>query len=632
MTMGLKIRVAVTGMGTFCCDELVSAMAAEGWDVTEAAGLKELESLATSGAYHLAVVACQDPQKLPRDPVRSLMSLQTDMAVVFLLPGGCELAKCPALTLGASDQVLRLERPVAELLERFKSELESVLADQPEYTVICVDDDEEFLASLKAFLPVRLRGVLPRFALNFEFFAHPAEALAEAEQIAENHLAVVISDQVMPEMEGIELLKRIKDYCPDTHCVLLTGHAALESAVTAINDKVLDKYFFKPIEEPADFASNIRHLLREYYLQLRSGAQQERLQAQFEFIRTMSATDDTEEALVATVDFLQEQFCQGSMTMAIAKNGKLIVSADDPLPQELSPGQPFPEGGTIEWSLRHRRPLVLAKNQNLPPGVTLEPFLSTPLMALPLAWSNVSLGAIVISGRRDSRPFARADRMLASFAADVVAVTISAFEDRRALEGYYVGTMATLMETIEAKDSYTRGHTERVTELAVGLAERIGLSGDDLEHIRRAASLHDIGKIAVPDEIILKPGRLRPEEFAKIKEHPLKADRILQHLRFLDTARLIVRAHHERYDGKGYPDGLSGEEVPIGARILAVADSFDAMTSARPYRKAMTPDDALARMAAEAGRQFDPAIVAAFTQMVRKKTPQQSTSQLARVT
>jgi HD-GYP domain-containing protein (c-di-GMP phosphodiesterase class II) len=218
--------------------------------------------------------------------------------------------------------------------------------------------------------------------------------------------------------------------------------------------------------------------------------------------------------------------------------------------------------------------------------------------------------------------FSRSQRMYMSFVADVASVAVSGLLDRKSLEQHYVDTMTCLMETVEAKDSYTRGHTERVVEYSLALGRRICLSHEDLDALRQAAALHDIGKIGVPDAIILKPGRLDADEYAVMKEHPGKASKILQNLRFLGLARMVVRAHHERYDGKGYPDGLTGEEIPLGARILAIADTYDAMTSTRPYRKAMSADDALAEIAVNAGRQFDPALAAQFVMMMRESQEQ----------
>jgi putative two-component system response regulator len=172
-----------------------------------------------------------------------------------------------------------------------------------------------------------------------------------------------------------------------------------------------------------------------------------------------------------------------------------------------------------------------------------------------------------------------------------------------------------LARALEAKDAYTRGHSIRVSQYAVATASRMGFEGVSLDGIRLGGELHDIGKIGTSESVLQKPGALTEEEFRQITEHPLLGERMLSPLaqESPDVLR-IVRSHHERLDGRGFPDGLRGEHIPIEARIVAVADAFDAMTTRRPYRESRSPADALAELRRVAGSQLDPEAVEAFVE------------------
>ena len=173
----------------------------------------------------------------------------------------------------------------------------------------------------------------------------------------------------------------------------------------------------------------------------------------------------------------------------------------------------------------------------------------------------------------------------------------------------HLRTIEGLALAIDAKDHTTHSHLHRVRTYAVEIAKDMELSPQDLDALRAAALLHDIGKLAVPDHIINKPGRLTPEEFEKMKIHPIVGAEILEKVAFPYPVAPIVRSHHERWNGEGYPDGLKGEEIPIGARILAAVDCLDALASDRQYRKALPLDEAMAQIARESGAAFDPRVV-----------------------
>lgn len=174
------------------------------------------------------------------------------------------------------------------------------------------------------------------------------------------------------------------------------------------------------------------------------------------------------------------------------------------------------------------------------------------------------------------------------------------------LEALYLSSIHSLVSALEAKDVHTRGHSDRVGEYAVALGERIG--DVDVDSLRIGARLHDIGKIGIAGGILTKDGPLDLDEMSSIREHPSIGVQILAPLLEDRTAIDVVRYHHERWDGKGYPEGLSGNDIPIAARIVAVADTFDAMTTSRPYRAALSYDQAVAEIEREAGRQFDPGV------------------------
>jgi putative nucleotidyltransferase with HDIG domain len=186
------------------------------------------------------------------------------------------------------------------------------------------------------------------------------------------------------------------------------------------------------------------------------------------------------------------------------------------------------------------------------------------------------------------------------------------------LKELYNGLIFSFAYAIDAKSPWTKGHSERVTNYAISIAKEIGLKGEDIETLNTAALLHDIGKIGTYDVILDKPGKLTDEEFALIKMHPVKGADILRPIRQLEKVVPIIKHHHERIDGKGYPDGLKGEEIPFFSRIIHVADSFDSMTADRPYRPAPGIKYAISEFKKYSGTQFDPEVVEAFLRVLGK--------------
>lgn len=199
------------------------------------------------------------------------------------------------------------------------------------------------------------------------------------------------------------------------------------------------------------------------------------------------------------------------------------------------------------------------------------------------------------------------------------AINLALTKAQRQLERAEIDTIATLVLTEEAKDPYTRGHSKRVTRCAVETAEELGLAAEECRMIERAGILHDIGKIGISDNILHKSGKLNEEDWIAIKKHPRRGVEILEPLKFLSRENEIICHHHERFDGKGYPDGIKGKDIPLGARILAVTDTFDAMNSKRPYREPLAEDMIISELKNNSGSQFDPVVIGAFLKLLKKK-------------
>ena len=189
-------------------------------------------------------------------------------------------------------------------------------------------------------------------------------------------------------------------------------------------------------------------------------------------------------------------------------------------------------------------------------------------------------------------------------------------EKNEQINNMTVQTITTVANALDAKDSYSEGHSRRVAVYAAQIAEKLGLSKEDIRNIRIIALLHDIGKIGVPDSVLNKPGRLNEEEFSQMKEHAVIGSEILKDIDMITGISIGAKFHHERYDGKGYPEGLKGEEIPFIARIIAVADSYDAMTSDRIYRKHLTAEQVMSELHNGEGTQFDPAIAKALEELI----------------
>jgi HD-GYP domain-containing protein (c-di-GMP phosphodiesterase class II) len=238
-------------------------------------------------------------------------------------------------------------------------------------------------------------------------------------------------------------------------------------------------------------------------------------------------------------------------------------------------------------------------------------FITRDMVCVPVKTKDKVIGVLEAINRKNGI-FDEEDKEALTSLANQVAIAIENANLYQELKEVFYGTAQALAETIEKRDPYTGGHTKRVMNYSIAIGKAMGLSKKEIENLRLAAILHDVGKIGVRDNILLKEDRLDPEELEKMNMHPQYGSDILSHVKKLRDIIPGVRGHHERIDGKGYPDNLRDGDIPIIARIIAVADTFDAMTTDRPYRKAMSSEAAFEELRKNSGIQFDKDVVEAF--------------------
>lgn len=314
-------------------------------------------------------------------------------------------------------------------------------------------------------------------------------------------------------------------------------------------------------------------------------------------------------------------------------NGELSVRIARGIAQINLDEETFKVSRTIVRRVTESGEPVLTTNAQEDPRfggqVSIAAYHLRSILCAPLKIKRDLIGVLYVDNRAHAGIFQESDLALISAFADQAAVAI---ENARLFENLqqtnfqleaanielgiaYEATLHGWVSALDMRDKETEGHTQRVTVLTQRLAQRMGVDRDTLEHIRRGALLHDIGKMAISDTILRKEGRLTPEERAIMEQHPVHAYKMLSPIEFLRPAIDIPYRHHEKWDGTGYPHGLEGEEIPYAARIFAVIDVWDALTSDRPYHKARPHDEVRQSIQADSGKHFDPVVVKAFMQM-----------------
>lgn len=315
----------------------------------------------------------------------------------------------------------------------------------------------------------------------------------------------------------------------------------------------------------------------------------------------------------------------GSIMLVDKETETLTVAASVGVEAEIVASTRIPIGrGVAGWVAQHRKPLTLPRDADLHLATELLRDEIASSICAPVLSKDVVIGVLSVNRRSTSEHFVEENlHMVTSFAGQL-GIAVENARLYADLESTFLGTISALAAAVDAKDPYTFGHSNEVTTHAVAIAEKLGLDEDRVHMIRIAATLHDIGKIGIDGTILLKPGGLTPEERELVNQHPAIGADILAPLDFLRDTVPLVLFHHERYGGGGYPTGISGDAIPFGARIIAVADSFNAMVSDRPYRKGLSLETAMKELRDGSGTQFDPAVTQAFLELLADASRTQS--------
>ncbi len=307
----------------------------------------------------------------------------------------------------------------------------------------------------------------------------------------------------------------------------------------------------------------------------------------------------------------------GSILLLDDAGEVLTIAASRGIERSIVSSTRIPVGeGIAGWVAACNEPLTLpGAADSLIGGELLRDDVASAICA-PVMSKDAVIGVLSVNRNAPSEAFTAENLHVVTSIAGQLGMAIENARLYGDLEQTFLGTISALAAAVDAKDPYTAGHSNEVTTLAVSLAEALGLDAAEVQTVRIAATLHDIGKIGIDGAILLKPGRLTDAEREHINRHPAIGADILAPLDFLRETVPLVLFHHERYSGGGYPSGISGEAIPFGARIIAVADAFNAMVSDRPYRDGLTLEAAVLELRTNSGTQFDPVVTKAFLKLV----------------
>ncbi len=471
----------------------------------------------------------------------------------------------------------------------------------PEVLQVLVVDDN---ASL-------LRFLVSAFSANGCAVKQAASAEQALTLIGQHAFDLVVSDITMPGLSGLDLLRAIKSDHPTTPVVLITGNPSVKTAVFGLRHGAYD-YLPKPfsIREIQQLLARVRADRQSWngQLALPAGVGEE-LSRRQSGVETMLQIGDIAQQARETSAVMDEVL--RLIALNIKNDCALVLIRDDQGSSTCS------QQGAGELLTRVRTSLeqafadivLEAARGPVSVGASGEPM---EAIAALIPGTGQRTGLVCLARRAASGGFLSDERAMIAGHAQTAGVALRRPVPREDVERSLVATICTLVGAIEARDRYLKGHSARVALYAAETARLLNVTTDVVDVVWRSAMLHDLGNLSTMDAILRNPTRLTAEEFAIIKSHPLVGVKMLEPLRFLAREARAVRHHHERFDGSGYPDGLQAEEIPLAARVVAVADAFDAITRHRPHRTALAPAEAGEKIAAGRGSHFDPVVVDAF--------------------
>ena len=465
--------------------------------------------------------------------------------------------------------------------------------------VLVVDDN----ASL-------LRFLVSAFSANGCAVTQAGAAEQALSLITDQPFDLVVSDIKMPGLSGLDLLRAVKGKQPGTPVVLITGNPSVNSAVFGLRHGAYD-YLPKPfsIREIQQLLARVRSDRQKWdgQVPLPAGLTEELARRQLG-VEVLFRIGDLALQGLETGAFVDEVL--RLIVQSIKSDAALVLLRDEHGGFSSSQqGEATLVTQLLSMLQRSFEDLIATGGKEILPlttGGELE------AVAAVIPGVGRSMGVVCLARAVRTGAFLPDERELLLGYAQTTAVALQKLILRENVERNLVDTITAFVNAIESKDHYLKGHSARVSLYAGDIAQMLGMTTEMVDVVRRGAMLHDLGKLSIMDTILSKPERLTAEEFTIIKSHPVVGAKILEPLRFLARETCAVRHHHERFDGTGYPDGLRGEDIPLVARVVTVADVFDAITSNRPYRTALPLAAAREEIARGCGSHFDPVVAEAF--------------------